>query len=291
MPANAPHKKTLLIVSPGGKPVQRVPISFFAVVALLLFVFFGIASFFIPPEVFRLKSTEEFQKKELKSQNEMLYRRFFSALQMLSHVREQINLLDTKKDKVASLTGFGNDERTPSAPAYRLVSTAAHTEQDLAALIARLNRQDSVVAAFEANQGDGRNPFECIPVCKPVPRGGEISRHFGKNIDPFTGQERPHFGIDLAAPPGASVIATASGTISRIENSSVWGKRITIDHGNGISTVYAHLGSITATSGRRVKRGDVIGAIGCSGLTTGPHVHYEIWKNGTAVDPEGCFFP
>ena len=77
----------------------------------------------------------------------------------------------------------------------------------------------------------------------------------------------------------------------RVEKDAVWGNRIVIAHADSISTVYAHLGTVSTASGRTVKRGEVIGTIGYSGLTTGPHVHYEILKNGVAVDPESFFYP
>ena len=71
----------------------------------------------------------------------------------------------------------------------------------------------------------------------------------------------------------------------------MWGKRIVIDHIAGFSTVYAHLGSIMVTAHKQVKRGEQIGTIGVSGMTTEPHVHYEVWRNGEVVDPGELFFP
>lgn len=202
---------------------------------------------------------------------------------------EQINKLDVKKDKVAALISTGKGAETPNRHAAEYTSTYAGMNS--AALLEHVSRQDSIVSAFAARMKTGTNPFENIPVCKPVVADAQISRTFGENIDPFTGQKKWHYGIDFAAAPGTPVIATASGYMARIENDDVWGKRVVIDHGDGIITVYAHLGTVRLAPGRRVKRGDIVGYIGLSGLTTGPHVHYEIWRNGTALDPETFFFP
>jgi murein DD-endopeptidase MepM/ murein hydrolase activator NlpD len=288
MPDHSSQKRSVLIVSSGGKPVRSVRIGFFTVFFPVALVVCGIAAFFVPPEVFRLKSTEENQKKELHARNEVLYRKFFSALQVLSHLKEQVVRLDARKDKVAALTGI---EAGVDKPDGRPAASEGNVEQDPAALLAHVAGRESGVTAFAARGADKKNPFEYIPVCKPVQADASISARFGKVRDPFTGETKPHLGVDLAAPPGTAVVATASGSVVRIGNDEVWGKRITVDHGGGITTVYAHLGGVKTALGRRVKRGDAIGVIGSSGLTTGPHVHYEIWKNGTAIDPETCFFP
>jgi murein DD-endopeptidase MepM/ murein hydrolase activator NlpD len=276
---------SVLIVSQNGKPVRSVRIRFLAILFLVLLLVCGLASYIIPANVFRIKSLEQYQKKELGAQNDLLRQRILAALSVLSHVKNQTSLLDMKKEKVAALSSTG------AAAGMSCREAAGYAGKEPAALFEYICRLDSIVSAFAVRTAGRTNPFENIPVCKPVSWDTRISRRFGENRDPFTGKTKLHEGIDIAAPSGTPVTATATGYVVSIENDEVWGKRVVVNHGNGISTVYAHLGSVATGRGRPVKRGGVIGYIGYSGLTTGPHVHYEIRRNGVALDPETFFFP
>jgi murein DD-endopeptidase MepM/ murein hydrolase activator NlpD len=282
--------RSFLIVSRSGKPVRSVTLTFFKVFFPVLFVALGLAAYFIPQDIFRLKEAEQAQKKELKAQNKVLHERFFSTLKVLSSAKEQIRRIEKKKEKLSELTGTGAVTSTTDRRKAQPLRTG-YENVTSAALRARVSELDSIVSAFAALSPAGKNPFECLPVCKPVAGPSVLTRRFGANLDPFTGRQKPHRGVDFAAPVGTPVIATASGRVTRIETSDVWGKRLVLEHGNGISTVYAHLGKVSTARGRSVKRGAIIGYIGVSGLTSGPHVHYEVLKNGEAVDPEELFFP
>jgi murein DD-endopeptidase MepM/ murein hydrolase activator NlpD len=281
--------KSFLIVSQSGKPVRSLKINFLTVFIPLLFVSLGIAAFFIPPEIFRLGEAELGQKKTLGTQNELLHERFFATIKILSGVKEQITHVQEKKSRLSALTGDSRAATDRGAAPRR--TAEEYDNVTPAALYAHLCSRDSAVSAFAARTPRGKNPFECLPVCKPVAGAAVISRRFGTNLDPFTGLLKPHNGVDFAASAGTPVVAAASGYVSRIENSDIWGRQVVIDHGNGIITVYAHLGSVSTGRGRPVKRGAIIGRVGVSGLTSGPHVHYEVWKNGKALDPEELFYP
>ena len=111
------------------------------------------------------------------------------------------------------------------------------------------------------------------------PTGGVVTCGFGWRWG------RMHEGIDIAAPTGTSVQAVASGTIIYAGVMGGYGNIVVIDHGNGLSTAYAHLSSIWADGG--VSQGQGIGAVGCTGSCTGPHLHFEVRVNGGAVDPMG----
>lgn len=117
------------------------------------------------------------------------------------------------------------------------------------------------------------------------PTKGWSSRGFGIKHDPFTGYRQMHRGIDVANRKGTPIIATADGTISKISTKTDLGNLIVIKHGYGFKTRYGHLSKIQVKRGQRVKRGDVIGLMGSTGYSTGPHLHYEVIKNGKFYNP------
>ncbi|MEO0071881.1 MAG: M23 family metallopeptidase [candidate division WOR-3 bacterium] len=117
------------------------------------------------------------------------------------------------------------------------------------------------------------------------PTSGFLSSGFGYRRSPFTGRSEFHEGIDIVAPPGQPIYATADGTVRFTGYKAGYGRYIEIDHGYGYITCYAHLQSIKAQVGQKVKRGDIIGWVGSSGAATGPHLHYAIKVNGKWVNP------
>ena len=122
------------------------------------------------------------------------------------------------------------------------------------------------------------------PSIWPVP--GRINSAFGRRIDPFHGGGSFHPGIDLSAPSGTPVVATADGVVVDAGWYGGYGKRVEISHGkNGLSTLYAHLTEIFATPGQVVRRGEVVGRAGSTGRSTSAHLHYEVRFRGTNVNP------
>jgi murein DD-endopeptidase MepM/ murein hydrolase activator NlpD len=117
------------------------------------------------------------------------------------------------------------------------------------------------------------------------PTKGWKSRGYGYKYDPFTGYKQMHRGIDIANRRGTPVVATADGRVKLISTSGKMGKMIVIDHGYGFRTRYAHLSKFKVKRGQRVKRGDVIGLMGSTGYSTGPHLHYEVIRNGKFLNP------
>jgi murein DD-endopeptidase MepM/ murein hydrolase activator NlpD len=117
------------------------------------------------------------------------------------------------------------------------------------------------------------------------PVEGQVTGSFGERIDPFNGEGAFHSGVDIGSSFGAKIIAPADGVVSLVDSLGGYGKTIMIDHGNGISTRFGHLSGFAVTVGQRVQRGDVIGYVGESGRSTGPHLHYEVRINDTPVNP------
>ena len=117
------------------------------------------------------------------------------------------------------------------------------------------------------------------------PAAGKISSGFGMREHPRYGVRRMHTGIDITMPRGTALHATADGVVSFADRSGGNGNIVVIEHGHGLSTVYAHNTRNSVKAGQTVKRGDVIAYSGSTGVSTGPHVHYEVWRNGQSVNP------
>jgi murein DD-endopeptidase MepM/ murein hydrolase activator NlpD len=119
-----------------------------------------------------------------------------------------------------------------------------------------------------------------------MPTQGWLSSAFSSmRTHPILHMARPHEGIDVSAPMGSPVVAPAAGVVSRVTRETGYGLVLEVEHGNGIETKYAHLSRVNVRPGQRVTRGQQIANVGNSGLSTGPHLHYEIHVNGRVVDP------
>jgi len=127
------------------------------------------------------------------------------------------------------------------------------------------------------------------PSIRPVNKG-YISDGFGYRRDPFTGRRRFHYGVDISAPMGTKVFATADGVIRDVHLSRTYGKVIRIDNGFGYTTFFAHLSKVLVDPGQVIKRGEVIGEVGNTGRSTGPHLHYEVRQFNVKKDPLNYFF-
>ncbi|WP_027231419.1 M23 family metallopeptidase [Phyllobacterium sp. UNC302MFCol5.2] len=125
---------------------------------------------------------------------------------------------------------------------------------------------------------------KAVPIANPAP-GMPVSSSFGVRRDPLIGMMAFHSGMDFRAIAGTSVLATANGTVTAAEYAGGYGNMVEIDHGNGLVTRYGHMSQILVKTGQRVKLGDVLGKVGSTGRSTGPHLHYEVRRNGNAVDP------
>jgi murein DD-endopeptidase MepM/ murein hydrolase activator NlpD len=118
-----------------------------------------------------------------------------------------------------------------------------------------------------------------------MPAAGWISSVYGHRNDPFTGAWTMHWGLDISTNTGNPIMATADGIVIKVETDRYLGKNVTISHGNGYTTVYGHMSNFAVKAGQKVKRRDIIGYIGQTGKAAGPHVHYEVWKDGKRIDP------
>ena len=125
-----------------------------------------------------------------------------------------------------------------------------------------------------------------VPVRKPIMGEIDLSSGFGVRSDPFLGRPAMHTGLDFRSSSGDPVRATATGTVESAGWSGGYGKMVEIDHGNGFATRYGHMSEIDVKVGQQIKIGQIIGRVGSTGRSTGPHLHYETRIDGDAVDPQ-----
>ena len=125
-----------------------------------------------------------------------------------------------------------------------------------------------------------------VPVRKPTDGELDLQSGFGVRIDPFLGRPAMHTGLDLHGETGDAVRATADGRVTAAGWSGGYGRVVDVDHGNGLSSRYGHLSSIDVRVGQSVKTGQIIGKVGSTGRSTGPHLHYETRLRGEPIDPQ-----
>ncbi|MFZ9029262.1 MAG: M23 family metallopeptidase [Crocinitomicaceae bacterium] len=167
-----------------------------------------------------------------------------------------------------------------------------NTSSSIDALERRLHAQTLSFRELIQLAKDKEKMLACIPAIQPV-RNTDLKRMasgYGYRIDPIYKTRRMHSGMDFTADKGTEVYATGDGVIELVERKRWgYGKQIVIDHGFGYKTRYAHLSEFKVRRGQKVKRGDLIGLVGSTGKSTGPHLHYEVLRNNRAVNPIGYY--
>ncbi|GHD08852.1 membrane protein [Tianweitania populi] len=145
---------------------------------------------------------------------------------------------------------------------------------------ARVRELDAALRMLDTVKGQARG----LPISNPAP-GRPVSSSFGVRRDPIIGTAALHSGMDFRAGIGTAIRATASGTVVSAGWAGGYGRMVEVDHGKGFTTRYAHMSEILVAPGDKIERGAIVGKTGSSGRSTGPHLHYEVRKNGTALDP------
>jgi murein DD-endopeptidase MepM/ murein hydrolase activator NlpD len=196
----------------------------------------------------------------------------------VAQLQDTIAALAKRDDQMRLLAGLPATDSVGTTPA------ALSNPVGIDTLIRRAN--DLSASFAEVTDRLSKNVERLASTPSIMPTTGWLSSEFSRSrFHPILHKARPHEGIDLAAPYGTPVVAPAAGTIERITEQNGYGLVLEIDHGNGVETKYAHLSRVLVHVGQHVTRGEPIAAIGNSGLSTGPHLHYEVHVNGKVVDP------
>lgn len=209
------------------------------------------------------KKTLELNKSELEVQkNELLY-----AQDSEKSKREELS--DQKQDKKKILTSVQQEK----AQYEKALKELEQTSKELETLIRRIQ-------AGTSGEQQGTGVFTW-----PAPGYSTITSPYGMRYHPILKYNKKHTGVDIGAPSGANIVAADSGTVIQTGWMGGYGQVVVIDHGGGISTLYAHMSTIIAANGASVTKGETIGKVGSTGWSTGPHLHFEVRINGVDTNP------
>ncbi len=195
--------------------------------------------------------------------------------------------------KEKRLAGIGGSNRYEDLQGYNNAGTIIETSKKIDALGRRLYIQSKSYDDLYKLARSKEEMLASIPAIQPISNKDltRIASGFGFRIHPVYKTWRMHTGIDFTAPTGTPIYATGDGKVINPQSGfSGYGKTIVIDHGFGYQTLYAHCSKIIVKAGQKVKRGQIIGYVGNTGISTGPHVHYEVLKNGEPVNPVNFFY-
>ncbi len=218
------------------------------------------------------------QMAELEKRDNNVYRAIFEANPIPDSARAKA----MEKQKEIQLV-LGMDQGD-------LSGSIATTLNNLSRRVAYQNKSYDEIAGFIK---DKATLLACTPAIQPVSNKdlSRIASGFGYRVDPVYKTVKMHAGLDFAAPQGTPIYATANGTVKVAGNTANgYGNHVVINHGYGYETLYGHMVRVKVHAGQVVKRGEIIGWVGSTGKSTGPHCHYEVHKNGQHIDPVYFFY-
>ena len=269
-------------------PVALIYFGAFAVLVLVA------SSLFLSAEFFTTK-VDQAELEQLRAENQRLQEKYEQLRWNLVEVNDRYTELVQKEIKIRTifdLPEINEEERMLGigGPSAQDLGDISQFERDAVATevevdrILRLSRFElEKYAEIETSLLKVKDRLSHTPSIWPT--RGWVSRGFGMKYDPFTGYKQMHRGIDIANRTGTPIIATADGKVVQVRNDSMMGKYLVIDHGYGFRTRYGHLSQFKVKVGQKVKRGDVIALMGSTGYSTGPHLHYEVIRNGKFLSP------
>lgn len=263
-------------------------IGVFIVLTAILFLFLYNLAHFTTREIDRTRMAQLRDENKVISQE---LERIEKEMSALGGQIDSLELYDQKLRTYASLEPIDQSLKNlgtggPSArddSAARVPNDIVILSRTLDDLVSRAKNQSSSFKELINKLDEKAYLRRRTPSVIPVQ--GWFMSGFGYRLDPFTGQIKMHEGIDIAAPIGTPVIATADGTVCGAGEKPGFGITVEIDHGYGITTFYAHLQRTKVDPGMSMQRGDIIGYVGTTGKTTGPHLHYEVRLASIPVNP------
>jgi murein DD-endopeptidase MepM/ murein hydrolase activator NlpD len=229
-------------------------------------------------------------ESEARTQEVFMRENLDAMARKLGEMQARMVQLESLGERVAGLAGISPAEfRQAPGAGGALVAGRELSVEELMAAMEQLDQMGGsrvdLLTFIESRLFDQKMQRRMIPTGKPVV-GIEAGSSFGFRIDPITGRSALHTGLDFPADVGTPIVAAAGGVVVVQEYHSAYGNMVEIDHGNELITRYAHASAVFVKKGDIVKRGQKIAAVGSTGRSTGPHLHFEVWLSGVPQDPQ-----
>lgn len=246
------------------------------------------------------------KEKMLKRENEKLKLQYELMNKEISGITEVLQDLQYRDDNIYRTifgkkpiapsirkAGFGGVNRYSDLEGYNSSDLLIETAKKLDIVTKQLYIQSKSFDEIATLAGTKKDMLTKVPAIQPILNRNltRIASFYGYRIDPVYKTRKFHHGIDFTAPVGTDIYATGDGVVVEVKKSRAgYGNRVVIDHGFGYKTRYAHMSRMFVKKGQKVKRGEVIGHVGNTGKSVGPHLHYEVLKNDHSVDPINYYF-
>lgn len=282
------------------KKGRRTRIVIFSILGMLLSGFLLLVLYLNLPMV-RTPKELALQREldNMQLQFELLNKRISQAQIVLSEIEERDNTLyrtyfeSNPIPEEQRRAGFGGVNRYQDLEGFDNSKLIVNTSKNVDILTKQLVIQSKSLDEIAELAANKEELLTAIPAIQPI-KNEDMTRMasgYGYRSDPFTKAKKFHYGMDFTAPRGTPVYATGNGKVVRADNRvSGYGNHIVIDHGFGYSSLYGHLYKYNVRAGQRVKRGDVIGFVGNTGRSSGPHLHYEVLKDDQRVNPMNFYY-
>lgn len=264
--------------------------------ALFGFLFVFLASQFVKSPKERAL-VRELQHMEL--QYRLLNKKMDQAQSVLSNVEERDNAIYRLYFEANPIpeeqrkAGFGGINRYKTLEGFDNSKIIIETNKRMDILQKQIVVQSKSLDEIAILAADKEKFLASIPAIQPVNNGDmtRMASGYGYRTDPFTKVRKFHYGMDFTAPKGSPIYAAGDGVVTRADNTSTgYGNHIRIDHGYGYTSLYAHLYKYNVRANQKVKRGDLIGFVGSTGRSQGPHLHYEVWKDDDRINPINFYY-
>ena len=294
-------KKTTIVFLPDGANTVRqfkIPKLIIYLLSCLFIIVVGTLTWGVfdyysikkqTPEYTRLKAENNQQKGQLAAlfqKVDQMNNKMVELYEFDHKLKVMVNL-ETENEDNAHYLGMGGSDPTLIKPEYSIEETHKNLVRLMHQSLDNLNTEISVRAQEKAELckflESQKSMFACTPSIWPAK--GWVSSRFGNRISPFTNEKEFHNGLDISSRKGTVIVAPADGIVASVGKSYGFGNMITINHGYGLKSKYAHLDKVLVKKGEAVKRSQKIALMGNSGRSTGTHLHYEVHLKGVPVNP------
>ena len=272
---------------------RKILFSFLGVILIAFFGFIGFSQLITSPS----ELTQKRELENLKFHYELLEKRLEESSTILSQLQERDNNIYRSYFEANPIpeeqrkAGFGGVNRYKNLEGFDNSDLVKKLTKEVDILSKQMVVQSKSLDEIVALAKEKEVMLASIPAILPIKKGDfYVASGYKMRMHPILKINKFHKGMDFTAPKGTPVYASGDGKIYRAQRSSTFGKVIYIDHGYGYKTIYAHLNDMVVRRGESIKRGDLIGYVGNTGLSVAPHLHYEVHKNDVALNPINFYY-